>query len=93
MAVWVDPLMDLGWSLGPSCHLMADTSVELHDFAARLGMRRSWFQDKGRLSHYDLTARRRERAVSLGALELDSRASVRRALASAASLSGSPVAD
>lgn len=38
-----------------SCHLMADTSDELHAFAARLGLRREWCQHQGRvLEHYDL---------------------------------------
>jgi hypothetical protein len=81
VAVWVDPLLDWGWSLGPSCHLLADTAEELHAFAARLGMRRSWFQDHGRIAHYDLTVRRRAAAVALGALELDRRDSVRRSCA------------
>ena len=81
MAVWVDPLKDWGWSLGPSCHLLADTSAELHVFAAALGLRREWFQGKERLPHYDLTVRRRARAVIHGALELDSRTSIKRALA------------
>lgn len=69
--VYVDPLVDWGWRLGPSCHLVADSPDELHAFAARLGMRRRWFQDDPRLPHYDLTARRRERAVAMGAGELD----------------------
>ena len=79
MSVWVDPLKDYGWRLGPSCHLMADTEDELHEFAARIGLRRSWFQRHPRLWHYDLTASRRTRAVALGALELDIRESVKRA--------------
>ncbi len=28
---------------------------ELHEFAARLGLQRRWFQDKGRYPHYDVT--------------------------------------
>lgn len=79
MTVWVDPLRDGDWHLGPSSHLFADTQAELHDFALRLGMRRRWFQDKPRLWHYDLTAARRARAVRLGAQELDSRTAVLRA--------------
>jgi hypothetical protein len=70
MTVWVDPLRDWGWRLGPSCHLMADSREELHVFAARIGLRRSWFQDK-LMFHYDLTAARRAAAVRAGALELD----------------------
>ena len=70
MAVWVDPLKDWGWRLGPSCHLLADSEAELHAFAASIGLHRSWFQDQ-RLFHYDLTAARRAAAVRAGALELD----------------------
>jgi chromosome condensin MukBEF complex kleisin-like MukF subunit len=73
---YVDNLIDWGWRLGPSCHLIADTLDELHEFAARLGMSRSWFQDDPKLKHYDLTAVRRARAVRLGAIELDRRAFV-----------------
>ena len=57
------------------CHLFADTQDELHAFAARLGLRRSWFQPgpaRGDGSpspywHYDLTARKRHQALRLGA--------------------------
>jgi hypothetical protein len=57
------------------CHLTADTEDELHAFAARLGMRREWFQDHPRPErrHYDLTRERRERAVRAGALSVPAR--------------------
>jgi hypothetical protein len=58
------------------CHLWADSPDELHEMAQRIGMRRSWFQDKkGRsrlgidFPHYDLVPSRRARAVRLGAQE------------------------
>jgi hypothetical protein len=54
-------------------HLVADSDEELHAFAARLGMRRQWFQDKaGRPhhGHYDLPERARSDAVALGAVEI-----------------------
>jgi len=76
---YVDSLIDWGWRLGPSCHLIADTIDELHSFADRLGMRRSWFQDDPKLRHYDLTAKRRAVAVRLGAVELDRREFVAKA--------------
>ncbi len=72
MSVYVDELRNYGWRLGPSCHLFADTEDELHAFAARIGMKRSWFQDKS-LPHYDLVVSRRTRAVMLGAIEIDRR--------------------
>lgn len=51
-----------------SCHLMADTLDELHAFAARLGLKRAWFQDHRLHPHYDLTASKRARALELGAV-------------------------
>ncbi|HEY2195572.1 MAG TPA: DUF4031 domain-containing protein [Actinomycetospora sp.] len=69
-------------------HLTADTVDELHAFAARLGLRRSWFQDPtvtgkpwpskpgSRASanwHYDVTETKRKEAVRLGAVEVTSR--------------------
>jgi len=74
MSVYVDTLMDHGWVLRgrrvKSCHMIADTSEELHALAERIGMRRSWFQAKSSVPHYDLTASRRRAAVSLGAIEV-----------------------
>lgn len=52
-------------------HLTADTQDELHAFAARLGLRRSYFQDKPRgLWHYDVTKGKREQALRLGAVPM-----------------------
>ncbi|MFJ2636001.1 DUF4031 domain-containing protein [Streptomyces sp. NPDC087422] len=83
MSVYVDEVRD--WTLIARqrglrhthwCHLTADTEAELHAFAARLGLRRSWFQpqDGGRVGwHYDITPPKRARAVGLGAREVDYR--------------------
>ena len=78
MAAYVDALQvwpnARGIFRAGSCHLAADTLDELHEFAARLGMRRSWFQSgNGRHPHYDLVKSRRDRAVALGALEVSGR--------------------
>lgn len=55
-------------------HLTADTREELHAFAARLGLKRSWFQDKGDgLWHYDVTDSKRNEAIALGAKAVDIR--------------------
>jgi hypothetical protein len=74
MAVYVDRLRDWGWRWGPSCHLISDApagdNLELHAFAARLGLKRSWFQKSTSGPHYDLTASRRALAVGSGAVEL-----------------------
>lgn len=80
MSCYVDALIDWGsaWlktSRGQrrsaSCHLVADSLEELHVFAARIGLKREWSQDAKGVPHYDLTPRRRARAVELGAVEVD----------------------
>jgi hypothetical protein len=55
-------------------HLTADTQDEMHEFAARLGLRRSYFQPGRPLGgkpspfwHYDVTAGKRAQALRLGA--------------------------
>jgi hypothetical protein len=74
MAVFVDRLRDWGWRLGPSCHLITDgPNEELHRFAARLGLRRSWFQPSASGPHYDVTASKRALALKLGAVALEDR--------------------
>ena len=73
MSVYVDPLFEHGGSGSfkwkRSCHMYADTLEELHLLAARIGMRRSWFQNKEKLPHYDLVSTKRELAVRFGAIE------------------------
>ena len=65
VAVYVDDARirwrGLEWS-----HLVADTPDELHDAAAKLGLRREWAQDKGRTLHYDLPEHVREAAIQRG---------------------------
>jgi hypothetical protein len=74
MAVYVDKLRNWGWKLGPSSHLITDgPNEELHAFAAKLGLRRSWFQPAASGLHYDLTASKRALAVRFGAVELEDR--------------------
>jgi len=52
-------------------HLTADTKDELHAFAAAIGLRRSWFQDKPRgLWHYDVTDSKRRAALAAGAVPI-----------------------
>lgn len=74
MSVYVDPLIDYGWRLGPSCHLTADTLEELHAAADAIGVRRAWFQiGQSSLPHYDLVAHKRMLAIKNGAIELTRR--------------------
>lgn len=58
-----------------SCHLtIVDEPIEhLHDFAARLYMKRSWFQDHKLAPHYDLTSIKREIALRIGAVFVPAR--------------------
>ncbi|AXH67842.1 hypothetical protein J4T99_gp036 [Mycobacterium phage Bromden] len=74
MTVYVDDMrmparvgrINARWS-----HLMADTDAELHAFAFKLGLRRSWAQYPGTWkSHYDVTDTKRREAIKLGAVEI-----------------------
>lgn len=59
------------------CHMASDAGPEeLHAFAARIGLRRSWAQSPP--AYYDLTPQRRARAISLGAVEVTTRELARR---------------
>ena len=74
MTVYVDDMLmqaTVGRVTSRWSHLMADTDDELHEFAARLGMRRSWAQFPGTpKSHYDLTEGKRWQAIRLGAVQI-----------------------
>lgn len=54
------------------CHMFADTLPELHAMAEAIGMDRAWFQPLS-FPHYDVSLSRRERALALGAVEVDRR--------------------
>lgn len=60
------------WPYAASCHLVSDSVAELHDFAARLGLKRKWFQD-GTHPHYDLTRNKRLEACVAGARQIDAK--------------------
>lgn len=84
--VLVDELKD--YPNGPGgrgrwCHMGTDDHTdaglaELHAMAAHIGLKRSWFQDKPRFPHYDLTPSRRVLAVRNGAQEVNAFEYVRR---------------
>jgi len=80
MAVYVDKLQHYPrvafsdtvpehWKHIMWCHMWADSLTELHEVARKIGLKRSWFQDKQFNPHYDLTGRMRERAIKAGAIE------------------------
>ena len=70
MAILVDELReypDVALPFTTWCHMATDGELdELHAFAARLGLRRRWFQR----DHYDLPPLGRRAAVALGAEEV-----------------------
>ena len=69
MAVYVDDFR-VPWRGDKWSHLIADTSEELHAFAARLGLHRSRFQHKPARpwkDHYDVPEAKRQQAIGLGA--------------------------
>ncbi len=70
MAILVDELReypDVALPFTTWCHMATDGDLdELHAFAARLGLRRRWFQR----DHYDLPPHGRRAAVALGAEEV-----------------------
>lgn len=74
MPVYVDRLAPCvpskKWRWDKSAHLIADTLEELHEFAARIGLRRAWFQASS-TPHYDLNETRHAKALELGAVFLD----------------------
>lgn len=80
MTVYVDDLFHWPGPVSPAarrhgrvwCHLMTDElSMEaLHRFAVSIRLKRSWFQDRAGLPHYDLTPGARDRAVAAGAVEV-----------------------
>lgn len=82
MTVYVDQLIatkpyrksaNERWNWTQSCHMMADSEEELHAFAAQLGLKRAWYQNKhpnAKLHHYDLTSNKRTQALRLGAQEM-----------------------
>jgi hypothetical protein len=82
--VYVDPLMialiSRNWRHPTACHMFVDVTTDidvLHAFAAKIGLKRCWFQHKrGKMSHYDLNESRRKIAVAAGAVELDRRSAV-----------------
>jgi len=61
------------WRNKKWCHLIADDLGELHQFAAKLGLKREWFQEHSLQPHYDITISKREQAIKLGAIPIETR--------------------
>lgn len=76
MAIYVDDMAIHGWGKNvKSCHLLAipPDDPELHNLAAKIGLRRSWFQGNASWPHYDLKGGMRQRAISAGVTAIDSK--------------------
>lgn len=59
------------------CHMACTGDLEeLHQLAAKIGLKLSWFQPYSH-PHYDLTPAKRELAIRLGAIPVDSKEFVR----------------
>jgi hypothetical protein len=69
MTVYVDKV-EIEWNGKLWCHMVADSLEELHSFSRQLGLKRSWFQGDASSPHYDITLLLRDKAISLGAVEV-----------------------
>ena len=71
MPVYVDDMRlpaKVGRTQARWSHLMADTTLELEEFAAKLGLKPKWIQYPGTWKeHYDVTDTVRTKAIKLGA--------------------------
>ena len=71
---WTPPHMPhMTWRMS---HMFSPDVEELHGFALKLGLKRSWFQCPPKASwlHYDLSATYRLKALKLGAEPIEWRA-------------------
>lgn len=91
MSVYVDD-MRASYGRMVMCHMLADTDVELHAMADKIGVARRWHQ-KARTpySHYDIALSKRAMAVQFGAVEITQRQSVEIIRAKRLAAAGSPL--
>lgn len=71
MSIYVDEIRDYG-AKGKFCHMWTDGDINnLHQFAATLGLKRSWLHKShgisGEFHHYDLVPSKRALALKHGA--------------------------
>lgn len=82
MSVYVDEIQEYPYTnlkCKQWCHMFADTDDELHTMATKIGLQRSWHQNKPGFSHYDLVPSKRAKAIQCGAKQLTSREMVEKA--------------
>lgn len=69
--VYVDQFPGTGWGKwNGGGHMLANDLDALHAMAAKIGLRRSWFQGNSTFAHYDLTASKCRLALAAGAVEI-----------------------
>lgn len=80
MPVYIDPLHP--WIKNrASCHLATDSDdlTELHNLAARIGLKPEWFQPHPLHPHYDIFGKRfRLAAITAGAIPVSAQELVKR---------------
>tara|TARA_B100000700_G_scaffold230615_1_gene255042 strand:- start:14884 stop:15201 length:318 start_codon:yes stop_codon:yes gene_type:complete len=59
------------------CHMIADSEEELHSFAIKLGLKTSWYQNKTKHKHYDISQSVKQKAIELGAMEVSAKTLVK----------------
>ena len=79
MAVFVDNAF-IDYKKKKWCHLSAQDINELHSFASKIGLKKTWFQEppKTKYCHYDVTESKRVLAVKNGAIEITTRELVKK---------------
>lgn len=70
MAVYVDDMF-AAFGRMKMCHMFADSTLELLEFADKIGVARKWIQHAGTYrEHFDICSSKRNLAFSLGALPI-----------------------
>lgn len=73
MSVYVD-LASIPYGRMKMCHMVADSSEELHMMAVQIGVARKWVQKaKTPDEHFDICLSKRRLAVEFGAVEVTMR--------------------
>lgn len=68
MSVYIDD-MEAPFGRMKMCHMLADTSDELHAMADAIGVARRWCQHPGTArEHYDVALSMKRKAIKLGAI-------------------------
>ena len=72
MPVYVDQA-NIQYGRMKMSHLLADTPQELHEMAAKIRVKRKWYQKNASTPHYDICMEKRALALSYGAILVNRR--------------------